>query len=145
MSKHLFFETRQAELALLVEQAESGDIASLALYAECKELEGMFKKVVAQLEPLAFMEAETYVEKTFMFEGFEFEKRNGATRYNYKGIAEWQILNAQLKAVEERARQAFLARQKNILVASEEGEEIELPEVVYSKSSLLAKKAKQYA
>lgn len=144
MSKDLFFEERQAELALLVEQVERGEAKALPLYAQVKDLKKMYEDVTKQIEPLAMSEAMAYDEKIFGAYGYEFEKRNGGQIFNYKHLSKWQELAAKMKAVEEEAKQAYLAKQKNLMIATDDGEEIELPTVTYRKDSLLAKRVPQH-
>ena len=43
------------------------------------------------------------------------------------------------KEVEERSKQAYLAIQRRLLVGTEDGEEVEVPKVSYTKSSLIVK------
>lgn len=139
MSKLEFFEMRQSELAHFTQKVEDGDISALTAYANIKKLESEIVSVKKQIEPLALDEAINYGEKSFTHDGVKFEIRNGATRYNYKGISAWSEKQKELKTIEERSKQAFIAKQKGILTATEDGEEIELPEVNYSKNSLIVK------
>lgn len=140
MSKDLHFEMRQEELAHFINEAEEGNIRALKVYAEVKKLEQLYTSAVKQIEAQALEEATEYPDKTFSEDGFIFERRNGAQRYSYKNIQEWVNKTAEVKRIEERAKQAFIAKQKNILVATDDGEEAELPEVFYSKDSLIVKK-----
>ena len=75
-----------------------------------------------------------------LLNGFEFQKRNGSTRYSYKNIPEWQKLNVEIKECEEKHKQAFLSKQKGFLIADENGEEIILPEISYTKDILVIRK-----
>lgn len=139
MSKEQFFEMRQQDLAHFVTEVENGERDALSAYATIKKLEKEFNLAKSQLEPLAMVEAEKFGQKSFEHQGVKFEIRNGATRYSYKNITEWQNKSKELKELEARAKQAFIAKQKGILTATEDGEEIELPEVNYSKDSLVVK------
>ena len=140
MNKQLHFQMRQEELAHLIERVEQGEQRALISYAEIKKMKEMYALAEKQIEPLAIGEAENYTEKTFDEGGFTFQKRNGATRYSYKNIPEWQTYNKGLKDCEERHKQAFISRQKGMLTATMDGEEIVMPEVSYSKDSLAVKK-----
>lgn len=142
MSKELFFERRQEELASLIDQVENGEARALNVYAEIKRFKEMYVSVEKQIEPLAMDEAQDYSENTFEEDGFEFTKRNGATRYIYKGIPEWQTYSKALKECEARHKQAFISKQKGLMIASADGEEMVMPEIAYSKSSLVVKKLK---
>lgn len=139
MSKDLHFNMRQEELAHVLSEVENGNQRALPLYAEVKQLEALFTQAKKQLEPYALDEAMQYQENTFEENGIEYTKKNGATRYTYKNIPEWQEANDRLKEIEARSKQAFISKQKGILSATEDGEEIILPTVNYSKNSLLVK------
>ena len=140
MSKDLHYEMREQELAHLLTEVENGNENPLLLYAEIKQLKELYTTAEKQVVDIALDEAEKYPEKSFELDGYVFEKRNGATRYSYKNIPEWQTYNEALKNCEARHKQAFISRQKGLLIASEDGEEIVLPEVNYSKNGLIVKK-----
>ncbi len=142
MSKDLFFETRQQELADLVQAVEDGRDNALLAYAEIKQMKDLYAQAERQIEELAMDEAERYPEKSFSQHGYMFEKRNGTMRFSYKNIPAWQEIDQARKQCEEKHKQAFLSRQKGIMVATEDGEEIVLPEVSYNKNSLVVKREK---
>lgn len=139
MSKDLFFQQRANELMDIVDGVERGSRSALLTYAEMKRFSDIVIKAVKQIEDLATEEAYTYGEKDFETHGFKFQIRNGATRYSYKNIPAWQIVQEELKEVEERYKAAFIARQKGLLTASLDGEELVLPEITKSKDSLVVK------
>ena len=74
------------------------------------------------------------------YNGYKFEVRSGGTMYNYKHIPEWQTYKTALADCETRHKQAYLSSQKGLIVATEDGEEIEMPKISYRKSSLIIKK-----
>lgn len=139
MSKDLFFQQRANELMDVVDGVERGSRNALLAYAEMKKFADIATQAVKQIEPIAMEEAINFGEKEFETHGFNFQIRNGATRYSYKHIPEWQKAQEGLKEVEERYKAAFVARQKGLLTASEDGEEMILPEVNRSKDSLIVK------
>lgn len=139
MSKDLFFQQRANELMDVVDGVERGSRSALLAYAEMKRFADIASQAVKQIEPIAMEEAIKYGEKEFETHGFKFQIRNGATRYSYKHIPEWQEANEKVKDVEERYKAAFIARQKGLLTASEDGEEMILPEITRSKDSLIVK------
>ena len=139
MSKELFFEMREQEVAHLLTEVEEGNIAALSTYGNLKKCQALYAEAIKQIEENAFNEADLYAEKTFQDSGFIFEKRNGGIRYSFKHIEEWQDLDNQKKEVEAKSKQAYLAMQRNLLVGTEDGEEISLPKVTYTKSSLIVK------
>lgn len=139
MSKDLFFQQRANELMDVVDGVERGSRNALLAYAEMKKFADIASQAVKQIEAIAMEEAINFGEKEFETHGFKFQIRNGATRYSYKHIPEWQTAQEGLKEVEERYKAAFVARQKGLLTASEDGEEMILPEVNRSKDSLIVK------
>lgn len=76
------------------------------------------------------------------YNGYIFEVRNGATRFSYNNISEWQEINNQLKECEAKYKQVFLSIQKGIMVADSDGQELELPKVNYGKPSVIIKKTR---
>ena len=139
MSKEMFFQMREQEVAHLLTEVEEGNVAALSTYGNLKKCQALYAEAIKQIEGIAFNEADLYSEKTFQDSGFLFEKRNGGIRYSFKHIEEWQDLDNQKKEVEAKSKQAYLAMQRNLLVGTEDGEEIEMPKVSYSKSSLIVK------
>ena len=125
-----------------VKAAEEGTKNALIIYAELKALLDETKAAVDAVQPLAMEEAEKHGEKAFEFKGFKFERRNGRATYSFKNIPEWNEKKLQLQEVEKRAKAALAAANKNILTATEDGEEVIFPEVSYSKDVLVVKSLK---
>jgi hypothetical protein len=140
MSKDQFFQMRQQELAHFVEQVEQGETSALISYANLKRTADEYASAIKQIESIAMEEAHSYGEKSFEVQGFKFEVRNGAKRFDYSNISEWKEIQSKLKETEEKYKSAFMARQKGLLTASEDGEELEMPELKISKDSLVLKK-----
>ena len=130
----------EAEIVHLLTQVEEGNINALAVYAIFKHSKDLIEEAIKQIEPSVQREAELYSEKSFQESGFTFEKRNGATRYSYNHIPEIQGLKKELKDLEAKYKHAFLSKQRGLLAATEDGEELILPKVSYSKDSLIVKK-----
>lgn len=140
MSKDLFFELRSQEIAELVESAENGDVNALRIYAQLKRTNDLLSDAIKQIEPLALNEASKQGAKSFEAYGNKFELRNGSVRYSYKNIPIWDEKSKELKAIEEKSKLAYIAFSKGLLTADEYGEDIEFPEVTYTKDSLIVKK-----
>ena len=130
----------ESEIVHLLTEVEEGNISALDVYAIFKQSKDLIDEAIKQVEVSAQREAEMYSEKTFSQSGFVFEKRNGATRYSFNHIPEIAKLKQDLKFAETKYKHAFLSKQKGLLTASEDGEEIILPKVSYSKDSLIVKK-----
>lgn len=142
MNNAVFSEIQIEELSNFVTDIEDGKVNPLRAYAEIKKVESFLAQAKKQIEPLAFDEADKYPEKSFEAEGFKFEKRNGGLTYNYKGIPEWNRVDAKKKELEKQAQTAWkLYQQTGQKPITEEGEELPLPEIGYRKDSLVVKSA----
>jgi hypothetical protein len=117
----------------IVEQVKSGEKDPLIAYAEVKQMLKEFTEVAKEIEPFALEEAEKY-GKSFDYYQFKFERRNGAARYSYKHIPQWQQCENERKLIEEQSKAAL-----KHTVISEDGEVVEPPKVSYSKDSLIVK------
>ena len=124
----------------IVSDVEVGNINALDAFAIFKKMEAMFNDAKKSIDSLAIDEAETFGESTFSHNGQKYEVRNGATRYSFKGIQEWEEKNAELKAIEEKYKQAYKNFKIGLSALDEiTGELIDLPTVTQSKSSLIVK------
>lgn len=142
MSVYAIIEKRRAELSSLIEKTEQGDFNPLETFARLKEDAKLLDDAIKQIFPLAMSEAESYPEKSFNYQGYEFEKRNGATRYSFKGIPSVEDIEKKLKEEKERLKAAFKAHQKGVLVADYEGEVIDFPSLTYGADILTSKKSR---
>jgi hypothetical protein len=123
-----------------VNEVLEGNIDALQTYGELKELETVLKLALEQVYEVAISEAEKE-DKTFQHAGFRFERRNGATRYSFKHIPQWNDLTNQVRDFEATCK-AALKVQGKIQTATNDGEEVPLPIVTVSKDSLIVKRAK---
>ena len=124
----------------IVSDVEIGNINALDAFAVFKKMEALFNEAKKSIDSLAIDEAETFGESTFSHNGQKYEVRNGATRYSFKGIQEWEEKNAELKAIEEKYKQAYKNFKIGLSALDEiTGELIDLPTVTQSKSSLIVK------
>ena len=134
-SKDLFMELREAAL--------SGEINPLMAYGQAKQMKKEYDAALAEIEALAIDEASRYSEKQFHISGYSFTKKSGGVRYSFKKIPKWNDLKSGIKDFENKCIHALKSKEKNILVADENGEEIPLPEVIHVKDSLIVKKHEQ--
>lgn len=140
MSKDLYFEMRQQEVASLLEQTENGDLSALTTYAQIKRLKDLFTEAEKQISDLALDQASEYSEKTFTEGLFTFEKRNGSRRFSYKNIPEVVTAEKTVKDLKETYKQAFISMEKGLSSVDEDGVLLEVPEVSYTKDVLIVKK-----
>ena len=110
----------------------------LMAYAELKEYKRAIDEAIKQIEPIALEESEKY-GKSFELHGIKFERRNGATRYDFKHIEQWQMMHQELKRFELQCKQALNAMKYNANYMDENGEQSAVPKVTYTKDSLITK------
>lgn len=122
------------------ERAMNGDVNPILAYGQSKIKLAHYIKLVGELEELASGELDNY-EKEFDIDGLHFEKRKGRTMYDFKHITKWQELQQKVKLLESDLKNA-LKLQGKIQMADQDGVEIELPKVSYTKDVLIVK-AKQ--
>lgn len=120
------------------EKAIEGHSDPLIAYAELKAYKMELDQAIKDLEPVAIDESEKY-GKSFELHGIKFERRNGATRYDFKHIEEWQNMNTEIKNFEKSSKQALAASKHGANYVNANGEEIPLPKVTYNKDSLIIK------
>jgi hypothetical protein len=138
----------QNELFNTIRRAEEGEITMLDALIS---LEGERKQLEISLEIVKSFkndhineisdEAGDYKEG---YKGYIIEVRNGRKVYKYDSIPEWQRADAIKTEVEGRYKAMLDAKIKGVAYAniSEDGEELPLPEISYSKSSIILKKNK---
>ena len=130
------------DLGNAIQEVIDGKADPIEVLAFIKEQIAYFEKCKEQIEDYAISEAEKFGAKSFEYKGFKVELREGSRRFNFKNIPQWQKLSTELKDVEEQAKMAFAAYEKGKnLTVTEDGEVMQLPEVSYSKKSLIIKKA----
>ena len=123
----------------IAEQVEKGEYNALEAYAQLKREEVILKSCIARVIDAAVEEAEKYPEKKFEAYGYAFERREGRKMYDFKHIPAWIAAKAVVKEIEDRAKAALAASEKNLLTATTDGEEAHLPRVTFTKSSLSVK------
>ena len=125
-------------LEKLAAEVVSGEADALKAYGMAKL---HFKKATDALKAIeaeALDQAENY-EKNFVKDGFKFEKRNGAKRFDFKHLAEWADKKAELTEIESKYKGAFQSFERGLKQVTDDGEIIELPKVSYSQDSLTVK------
>lgn len=133
----------QDELMNTIKMVENGDMGMLDAFIrmeeERKQLETSLEIIKSFKDDHLDTVAELASEQPNGYMGYKFEVRNGGRMYSFKHIPEWQRYQEALKNCEERHKQAFIAKEKGLLTAAEDGEEIVLPEISYRKSSIILK------
>ena len=113
----------------IADKAIDGHSDPLIAYAELKAYKQEIEEALKELEPIALEESEKY-GKSFELHGIKFERRNGATRYDFKHIERWQDLNTQLKNFEKSSKQALAASKQGAHYVDGNGEEVQCPRVM---------------
>ena len=122
----------------IVNQVKEGNQDALIAYAELKAAEKSLKAALEELEPLALEEAAKY-GKTFELYGHKFEQRNGAIRYTFSHLPQWQAADNAKKLIEQQSKQALKAMETGNTIIDADGCIVEPPKVLYSKDSLIVK------
>ena len=122
----------------IAEQAIQGATDPLIAFAELKGYKMEIDEAIKLLEPVALDESEKY-GKSFELHGIKFERRNGATRYDFKHLDQWQQLNTALKSFEKNSKHSLTASKFGGNYIDEHGEEIPVPHVTFNKDSLIVK------
>jgi len=136
----------QDEMMSMIHQVENGELGHLDALIRMEEE----RKSLEQTLAIAKSFKDTYFDQIEEaskehpegFKGWDIEIRNGGRTFKYNHIPEWDSLKKQMKECEEVHKQAFISKEKGMLTATEDGEEIVLPEVSYRKSSIILKQKK---
>ena len=115
-----------------------GSVDPLIAYADLKDYKREIDQAIKDIEHIALEESEKY-GKSFELHGIKFERRNGATRYDFKHIEQWQMMHQSLKNFEMQSKQALAALKHGANYIYENGEQIPLPKITYTKDSLIIK------
>jgi len=115
-----------------------GSADPLISYADLKEYKREIDQAIKDIEHIALEESEKY-GKSFELHGIKFERRNGATRYDFKHIEQWQMMHQDLKNFEMQSKQALAAMKHGANYIDENGEQIPVPKITYTKDSLITK------
>lgn len=146
-----FLEMREAEAVQppsidrqiweIAEQVEEGHADALLAYHRLKELAEQVSAAKEVVYLHAIQEAENYGEKAFEHKGLKVERRNGAARWNYKGIPEWDQADKDKKELEKTLKSRYeLYKKGELSIDQESGEQLPVPSVTYSKDSIIIKK-----
>lgn len=124
----------------MIQDVIDGNTDPILAYAKIKSTLDFLNRCLDEIKDYAVEEAQKY-DKTFELHGFKFERRNGVKRYSFKHLEKWKDLNKKVKDFEQASKQAYLAKQKNLLQITEDGEVMELPEVTQTPDVLIVKKS----
>jgi hypothetical protein len=118
---------------------EGNELDPLEAFATVKNIGKMFEKTQKIIESEAIAEAEKVGTKSFTKAGINFELREGAKNFDFKGIAEIDKMEQELKDLKEKYKRAYFAVQDGLVALTNDGELLEIPTIKYNKSSLIVK------
>lgn len=137
----------QDEIMQTIGRAEDGNMTHLDAVLELRgkrsmleDAIGMIKQFEDDQQDQIQREAEQYQNE---YKGYKFEFRSGRQSFVFKGIPQWEKLEAAKKAFEDQGKAAFKLYQKTgSKPITEDGEELPLPEVKYGKGYMVVKELK---
>ena len=125
----------------LVQDVMDGNESPYKALYELKQQLTTLKSAIEVVEVEAFNQAE-YEDKTFVKDGYQMEKRNGAKRWNFKNCKDHQIAKDNLKEIEDGLKTNYKLWESGKSAVDEFGEVGDVPLVTYNKDSMIIKKVK---
>jgi hypothetical protein len=122
------------ELSALVTEVEEGNTDALKAYIELKKINKVLEAASKQIGENAMKEAKTYGEKSFQAFGAEVQVKEGAARFSFKHIPQWNEFEKKKKTIEDAAKNRY--KNNSLIIADENGEEIPMAECTYDKESI---------
>lgn len=113
-----------------VNATESGHCDPLKAYINLYRLNKVVSEAMEQIKHMALNEADKY-PKTFQFAGAEIQQKSTPGRFVFTRLPEWNEQKFKLKQIEDKYKQAWAAREKNLHTVTDDGEIIDLSELEY--------------
>lgn len=114
------------QLSNTVQSVIDGQFSAIQAFTEMKALEKHLSECMDRIKSDAITEASKY-PKGEVINGFKVEVSAAAGRWDFSGISSWNHTKEALKEIEERAKAAWNAKQKDVMLVSNDGEVLELP------------------
>lgn len=127
------------ELIKTVEKAVEGLIDPFTAKQKLNETKKTLEELEEKLYPVLLEEAQKHDEKIFEVNGLKVEVRNGRQTFDYKNIQSWAEKKKELGLIEKEAKQAWELYKKGKITVDENGEQLPLPVVKFSKDSVIVK------
>jgi hypothetical protein len=108
----------------------------------------VLKKIEQKIDEIKLVNGDDFIKEATKFNkssymGYKVEVRSGGGRYKYDHIPEFNILNEQLKTIQERSKQAYkIALSNGTMMVTEDGEQITPALFVPSKDAITLSKEK---
>ena len=125
-------------ISQLAQDVWDGKESPLKAYGIAKNYLKQATEAMKAIEEAALEEASKY-EKSFEFDGFKFEQRNGSIKHSYDHIQSWIDNREERKEIERACKASYNAFKINLTAVNEDGEVMELPKVSQGKDSLIVK------
>lgn len=133
----------RTEINNLINNHKNGNISLLDVVINLRQKRQFFEEILGEMkkweksnEDLIQNEALQYENK---YKGASFEFRSGGKIFDYKGIKEIDELEKELKNKKELYKTAWENKQKGLLAVTEDGEELQLPNIRYRAGSMIVK------
>lgn len=146
-SKEMHMDMMQ-EVANTIQSYEDGSITALDAFINLKECKEHAEVIVKAVKDFESENLETIAndasEYPNGYKGYEIKAVNGRKTYDFSKVEEVTSLKSELKEVENKYKSMLDAKIKGAVHAnvSEDGEELTLPEIKYSKGYLRVSKLK---
>ena len=101
-----------------------------------REIKDRAEAMLERMKPLVERELLKHPKGTATIDGWRLTATQGAAEWKYDHIPEWAELMARKKEIEDRAKTAYTSREKGIMVATADGEEIEAAVKTFKKDSI---------
>jgi hypothetical protein len=117
-------------------EVKSGRMDPLDAYVELKAMEGAVEDALEQVKEDALRAAQTYPGKTFEHHGLKFTRTDGKRMFKFDHLEDWVKADKAKRDIEERAKNAALQLEKNLIAATDSGEVLEPARVEFGAPSL---------
>ena len=111
----------QMDIYELKNSVLDGEADALSAYIALKEIEKDLADALKKVQPLALEAAQNYGEKTFEVFGAKVTVKNGAGRWGFGHIPQYNEAKERLKKLEELAKQAYNSKSMGMDVVDEDG------------------------
>jgi hypothetical protein len=128
------------DISQLTQDVMDGKTSPYKALHYLKQLKKDLEIQIEIIEVEAFNQCE-YEDKTFEADGFKIEKRNGRKIWNFKKCQSYQIAKDNLTEIKDDLKSNYQQFERGKQVVDQEGEVGEIPEVTYTKDSLIIKKS----
>lgn len=146
MKSKLLFEKLNTEAINLASDLENGEIQPIDAFIACKERINELTAVCKNFEAVIKEHKDSIISQARELPDgkgeYKFEVRNGSKRFDYSPCPLWSDLKDQIKAREKYLKNAYDSSMSGQMIASEDGEEINLPSAKMGDGTVILKKKK---